>query len=29
VGPFGSRSEAEAAAQKVKALGLYSGIAEL
>ena len=29
VGPFGSRAEAEAAAQKVKALGLYSGIAEL
>ena len=29
VGPFGSRSEAEAVAKKVKALGLYSGIAEL
>ncbi|ARU05836.1 hypothetical protein CCO03_15125 [Comamonas serinivorans] len=29
VGPFTSRSEAESAAQKVKSLGLYSGIAEL
>ena len=29
VGPFGSRTDAEAAAQKIKALGLYAGIAEL
>lgn len=29
VGPFGSRTDAEAAAHKIKAMGLYSGIAEL
>lgn len=29
VGPFGSRAEAEAAAKRVQALGLYAGIAEI